>query len=103
MKTIHRLLILLLAAAVTCGLCALSSSCTQTTVKTTDPVTGAVTETTTKAPSKGVLPFAAAAIVAYSPRPIVVREEKSAPNVWPLLCNRQPRRMAFLEPNQRKP
>lgn len=33
--------------------------------------------TVTKAPAPGVLPFAAAAIVAYSPRPIVVREEKS--------------------------
>lgn len=35
------------------------------------------TVTRLKQPAPGVLPFAAAAIVAYSPRPIVVREEKS--------------------------
>lgn len=33
--------------------------------------------TTIKAPAPGVLQFAGAAITAYSPRPIVVREEKS--------------------------
>jgi hypothetical protein len=53
------------------------SSCVQTTTRTVDPVTGAVVESTIKAPAPGVLPFAAAAITAYSPRPIVVREEKS--------------------------
>ena len=35
------------------------------------------TITRTRAPSPGVLPFAAAAITAYSPRPIIVRQEKS--------------------------
>ena len=35
------------------------------------------TITRTQAPSPGVLPFAAAAISAYSPRPIIVRQEKS--------------------------
>jgi hypothetical protein len=35
------------------------------------------TITRTQAPSPGVLPFAAAAITAYSPRPIIVRQEKS--------------------------
>lgn len=55
------------------------SGCVQTTTRTVDPVTGAVVESTIKAPAPGVLPFAAAAITAYSPRPIVVREEKSGP------------------------
>lgn len=52
--------------------CLLLASCVETTTTAKD---GSVTRT--KAPAPGVLPFAAAAIVAYSPRPIKVREEKS--------------------------
>lgn len=51
-------------------------------------LTGCVTTTTTapdgsvtitKQPAPGVLPFAGAVLEAYSPRAIVVREEKSGP------------------------
>jgi len=48
------------------------TGCVETTTTAKD---GSVT--TTKAPAPGVLRFAGAAITAYSPRPIVVREEKS--------------------------
>jgi hypothetical protein len=50
-----------------------ATGCTTTTATAPD---GAVT--VTKAPAPGVLPFAGAAIRAYSPRAIIVREEKSA-------------------------
>lgn len=50
-----------------------ASSCTTTTTTAPDG-----TVTVTKAPAPGVLPFAGAAIRAYSPRPIIVREEKAA-------------------------
>jgi len=43
--------------------------------ETTDPTTGKITKKSEPAP--GVLPFLGAAVIAYSPRPIVVREEKS--------------------------
>lgn len=72
---LQTLLFVLLSAAL--AIFALTG-CTQTTTRTVDPVTGATTETTTKAPSPGVLPFAGDVIRAYSPRPIYrVREEKS--------------------------
>ena len=48
------------------------TGCTTTTTTTPDG-----TVTITKAPAPGVLPFAGAALRAYSPRPIIVREEKS--------------------------
>lgn len=57
------------------ALIALALSCCTTT--TTTAPDGTVT--VTKAPAPGVLPFAGAAIRAYSPRPIIVREEKSGP------------------------
>lgn len=48
------------------------SACLAGCVTTTSP-----DGTVTKAPAPGVLPFLGAAVIAYSPRPIVVREEKS--------------------------
>lgn len=57
--------LVLLVALCLCG-------CVTTTTTAKD---GSVT--VTKAPAPGVLPFAAAAITAYSPREIKVREEKS--------------------------
>lgn len=48
------------------------TGCTTTTTTAPD---GSVT--ITKAPAPGVLPFAGAALRAYSPRPIIVQEEKS--------------------------
>ena len=67
MKT---LLYLILVAATTFFFLGLSG-CTSTEVVAPD---GTITRT--KAPSPGVLPFAAAALTAYSSRPIIVREEK---------------------------
>jgi hypothetical protein len=69
MRTIAYLIIAILGVAVAQCLV----GCVQTTTTAKDG-----TVTVTKAPAPGVLPFAAAAISAYSPRPIKVREEKSA-------------------------
>jgi hypothetical protein len=60
---------LLLASVLIAFLWFSLSGCTSTEVIAPD---GTITRT--QAPSPGVLPFAAAAITAYSPRPIVVRE-----------------------------
>lgn len=54
------------------ALCLFLSGCVTTTTTAPD---GSVT--ITKAPAPGVLPFAGAVLEAYSPRAIVVREEKS--------------------------
>ena len=51
-----------------------AASCTTVTTMAKDG-----TVTVTKAPAPGVLPFAGAVLEAYSPRAIVVREEKSGP------------------------
>jgi len=73
--------ILLLALAAVIGLAL--SCCTTTTTTAPDG-----TVTVTKAPAPGVLPFAGAAIRAYSPRPIIVREEKSGPITAEEIANR---------------
>lgn len=52
--------------------CLMLAACVESTVTAPD---GTVTRL--KQPAPGVLPFAAAAVIAYSPRPIVVRQEKS--------------------------
>ena len=67
-KTLVPLLLAVVLALLWFGL----SGCTSTEVIAPD---GTITRT--KEPSPGVLPFAAAAVTAYSPRPIVVRVEKS--------------------------
>jgi len=72
---------LLLALAAVIGLAL--SCCTTTTTTAPDG-----TVTVTKAPAPGVLPFAGAAIRAYSPRPIIVREEKSGPITAEEIANR---------------
>ena len=59
------------------------TGCTTTTTTTPDG-----TVTITKAPAPGVLPFAGAALRAYSPRPILVREEKSGPISAEQIANR---------------
>lgn len=69
MKPWLLILAVILALAYMCGLV----GCTTVTTTAKD---GSVT--VTKAPAPGVLQFAGAAITAYSPRPIKVREEKSA-------------------------
>ena len=56
--------------------------------KTTVTTTPDGTVTITKAPAPGVLPFAGAALRAYSPRPILVREEKSGPISAEQIANR---------------
>ena len=68
MKPWLLILAVVLALAYVCGLV----GCVQTTTTAKDG-----TVTTIKAPAPGVLAFAGAAITAYSPRPIKVREEKS--------------------------
>lgn len=50
----------------------LLASCVESTMTAPD---GTVTKL--KQPAPGVLPFLGAAVIAYSPRPIVVKEEKS--------------------------
>lgn len=64
---------LLTLAWLTCwiALCLAMSGCVTTTTTSAD---GSVT--ITKAPAPGVLPFAGAMLEAYSPRAIIVREEK---------------------------
>lgn len=57
------------------ALAALLFALTGCTTTVTTAADGTVT--ITKAPAPGVLPFAGAALRAYSPRPIIVREEKS--------------------------
>jgi hypothetical protein len=70
MKTIRAIWhLIVLAAAVLYAV-----SCTTVTTTTKDG-----TVTVTKQPAPGVLPFAGAVLEAYSPRAIVVREEKSGP------------------------
>lgn len=70
MKTIRAIWhLIVLAAAVLYAV-----SCTTVTTTAKDG-----TVTVTKAPAPGVLPFAGAVLEAYSPRAIVVREEKSGP------------------------
>ena len=59
------------------------SSCVTTTTTAPD---GSVT--VTKQPVPGVLPFAGAVLEAYSPRAIVVREEKSGPITPEEIANR---------------
>lgn len=70
MKTIRAIWhLIVIAAAVLYAV-----SCTTVTTTAKDG-----TVTVTKAPAPGVLPFAGAVLEAYSPRAIVVREEKSGP------------------------
>jgi hypothetical protein len=59
--------------------------CTTTTTTAPDG-----TVTTTTAPAPGVLPFAGAAIRAYSPRAIIVREEKTGPITPEEIAARRP-------------
>lgn len=58
-------------------------SCTTVTTTAKDG-----TVTVTKAPAPGVLPFAGAVLEAYSPRAIVVREEKSGRITLEEIANR---------------
>ena len=68
MKTLRAIWhLIVLAAAVLYAV-----SCTTVTTTAKDG-----TVTVTKVPAPGVLPFAGAVLEAYSPRAIVVREEKS--------------------------
>lgn len=54
--------------------CLAFSSCVTTTTTSADGIV-----TITKQPAPGVLPFAGAMLEAYSPRAIIVREEKGGP------------------------
>ena len=72
-----------LALAALAALLFLLTGCTTTTTTAKDG-----TVTVTKAPAPGVLPFAGAALRAYSPRPIIVREEKSGPITAGEIANR---------------
>ena len=72
-----------LALAALAALVFLLTGCTTTTTTAKDG-----TVTVTKSPAPGVLPFAGAALRAYSPRAIIVREEKSGPITAGEIANR---------------